>query len=303
MKAIRIARFGGPQVMQMQDVSPPRPEAGDVLIRSMAAGLDPIDHWIREGQYPPVQAHQLPLTLGREVAGIVIHVGAGVSRFKLGDRVFGMTGTDGAFAEYARVPATHLARVPESIDWTHAAAIPLAAHTAWQALVEHGQLKPGQNVLIHGAAGGVGHLAVQFAKLKGARVHAVASSAAQGFLRSLGVHRAIDYQSERFESLCQDIDLVIDLIGGDVQDRSLRVLRPGGRLVSNAPSAGGASHGVIHFTAQPNGAQLTEIASLIERGLIGVQVQKVFDLEQAALALDYLTTRHIAGKIVLRIAA
>jgi NADPH:quinone reductase-like Zn-dependent oxidoreductase len=302
MKAIRIVRFGGPQALQMHDVSTPRPEAGDVLIRTMAAGLDPIDYWIREGRHPPVQAHQLPLTLGREVAGIVTCVGTGVSRFKVGDRVFGMTDTEGGFAEYTRVPALYLAKVPESIDWTHAAALPQAAHTAWQALMEHGQLKPGQNVLIHGAAGGVGHLAVQFAKLKGARVHAVASGAAQSFLRSLGVHRAIDYQSERFENLCQDIDLVIDLIGGDTQARSRQVLRSGGRLVSTAP-AGGDAQGAIRFTPRPDGAELTEIASLIERGLIGVQVQKVFALEQAALALDYLTTRHIAGKIVLRIAA
>lgn len=303
MKAIRIVRFGGPQVMQMQDVGTPQPEVGDVLIRTMAAGLDPIDYWIREGHHPAVQAHQLPLTLGREVAGIVTCVGADASRFKVGDRVFGMTDTEGGFAEYTRVPASYLARVPESIDWTHAAAMPQAAHTAWQALVEHGQLKPGQSVLIHGAAGGVGHLAVQFAKLKGARVYAVASGAAQGFLRSLGVHRAIDYQSERFESLCQDIDLVIDLIGCDTQARSWQVLRQGGRLVSTVPANNDETSGVIHFAPRPDGAQLTEIASLIERGMIGVQVQKVFALEQAALALDYLTTRHIAGKIVLRIAA
>jgi NADPH:quinone reductase-like Zn-dependent oxidoreductase len=278
MKAIRIDTFGGPEVMNVRDVDIPNPAPNEVLVRNLAVGVNPVDFKIRQGQYPEVKQDKLPLTMGREVAGLVEAVGLEVDDFRPGDRVFAMIGADGGYAQYARVPAAHLAIVPSSLDWRHAAGVPLAAHTAWQALVEHGQLEQGQKVLIHGGTGGVGHFAVQFARIK-----------------------------EKFEDICSDFDLVIDLIGGDTQARSWQVLGEGGRLVSTLtmpdahhPQAKGKTG--TRFTARPDGRELAEIAGLIEAGQVIVQIQKVYDLIEAAEALDFIANEHVHGKVVLRVA-
>ena len=306
MKAIRIEQFGGPEVMQFCDVEVPEPLAGEVLVKNFFVGINPVDYKIREGQYPEVKQDKLPLTLGREVAGLVEKVGQGVSDFKKGDRVFAMIGADGGYAEYSRVPAVHLAHIPQSLDWPVAAGVPLAGHTAWQALVEHGQIEQGQKVMIHGGTGGVGHFAVQFAKVKGAQVYATASTDSLPFLRELGADRAIDYKTERFEDICKEFDLVIDLIGGDTQARSWQVLGEGGRLVSTLtmpdtshPQAAGKTG--ARFTAAPRGEELTEIAGLIEAGNVQVYIAKVFELEAAVQALDHLANEHVHGKVVLHI--
>jgi NADPH:quinone reductase-like Zn-dependent oxidoreductase len=304
MKAIVIDRFGGPEVMKVSDISKPEPKDDEVLVKNMAVGVNPVDFKIREGQYPEVKEDKLPLTMGREVAGVIEALGKDVTGFKEGDRVFAMIGADGGYAEYSRVPAAHLALVPFFMDWTHAAGVPLAAHTAWQALVEYGQLEQGQKVLIHGGTGGVGHFAVQFARVKGAEVYATASTESLKFLQELGVDRAIDYKKEKFEELCQDFDLVIDLIGGETQARSWRVLGEGGRLVSTLemPDAGhpeAAGKTGTRFTARPDGIQLAEIAGLLEAGQVRVFIEQTFDLEQAAKALDVIANQHVHGKVVL----
>lgn len=306
MIAIRIDHFGGPETMSVSDVNIPQPEAGEVLVRNLAVGVNPVDYKIREGQYPEVKADKLPLTLGREVAGLIEAVGEGVEGFQVGDRVFAMIGADGGYAQYSRVPAKHLAVIPSSIDWRHAAAIPLAAHTAWQALVEHGHLEHGQKVLIHGGTGGVGHFAVQFARLKGAQVYATASGDSLAFLSKLGVDRAIDYKQERFEDICEDFDLVIDLIGGETQARSWQVLGEGGRLVSTLempdahhPQAQGKTGAV--FITCPDGRELAEIASYVADGQVKVVIAETFELRDAVKALDYIANQHVHGKVVLRV--
>ncbi|MCD5994943.1 NADP-dependent oxidoreductase [Pseudomonas sp. CDFA 602] len=306
MKAIRIEQFGGPEVMQVRDVDTPELQTGEVLVKNFFLGINPVDYKIREGEYPEVKQEKLPLTLGREVAGLIEKVGPGVSTFKEGDRVFGMIGADGGYAEYSRVPAEHLALIPAELDWPAAAGVPLAGHTAWQALVEHGHLEQGQKVLIHGGTGGVGHFAVQFAKVKGAEVYATASTDSLPFLQELGVDRAIDYKTERFEDICKDFDLVIDLIGGETQARSWQVLGEGGRLISTLtmpdahhPQATGKTG--ARFIADPRGEELTEIAGLIAAGNVQVYIARTFELEEAAQALDFLANGHVQGKVVLRV--
>ncbi|WP_431033466.1 NADP-dependent oxidoreductase [Pseudomonas yamanorum] len=306
MNAIRIEQFGGPEVMHLREVEVPEPQAGEVLVRNVFVGINPVDYKIREGQYPEVKLDTLPLTMGREVAGVVDKVGQGVKGFKPGDRVFAMIGADGGYAEYSRVPAEHLALIPESLDWPSAAGVPLAGHTAWQALVEHGQVEQGQKVLIHGGTGGVGHFAVQFAKVKGAEVYATASTDSLPFLREIGVDRAIDYKTERFEDICKDFDVVIDLIGGDTQARSWQVLGEGGRLVSTLtlpdahhPQAAGKTG--TRFTADPRGEELAEIAGLIAAGNVQVYVARTFELEEAKQALNFLADGHVHGKVVLHV--
>lgn len=306
MKAIQIDRFGGPEVMQVRDVDVPEPLENEVLVRNIAVGVNPVDYKIREGQYPEVTEEKLPLTMGREIAGIVEAVGSRVDNFKPGDKVFAMIGADGGYAHYSRVPAAHLARIPASMGWPSAAAVPLAAHTAWQALVEHGQVEQGQKVLIHGGTGGVGHFAVQFARVKGAQVYATASTDSLEFLNDLGLDRAIDYKQEQFDEICHDFDLVIDLIGGETQAKSWKVLGNGGRLVStlempdaNHPDAVGKTG--TRFTARPDGQQLAQIAGLIDAGEVRVFIHKTFALDQAAQALDEIANQHVHGKVVLEI--
>ncbi|WP_122587836.1 NADP-dependent oxidoreductase [Pseudomonas viridiflava] len=306
MKAIRIAAFGGPDEMSVQEVERPQAQPGEVLVKVIMAGINPVDYKIREGEYPEVKEDRLPLTLGREVAGVVVQTGDGVLELNEGDRVFGMIGADGGYAEYARVPAEHLARIPDALDWQTAAGLPLAGHTAWQALVEHGHIEQGHKVLIHGGSGGVGHLAVQFAKVKGAEVYATASAEGLQFLESLGVDRAIDYKTERFEDICKDFDLVIDLIGGETQSRSWQVLGEGGRLVStlempDANHTQAAGKTGTRFIADPRGQELAEMAGYVEAGEVSVVIAETFALEQAREALDYLANEHVHGKVLLRV--
>ncbi len=306
MKAIRIAQFGDSSVMSVADVDVPQAQAGEVLVRVIVAGTNPVDYKIRQGEFPDITEKDLPLTLGREVTGVIEQVGSGVSDFKVGDRVFAMIGADGGFAEFARVPAKHLAKIPKSLSWETAAGLPLAGHTAWQALVTHGSLEAGQKVLIHGGTGGVGHLAVQFAKVKGAEVYATASTDSLTFLKSLGVDRAIDYKKERFEDICKNFDLVIDLIGGETQARSWQVLGEGGRLVStlempDAHHPQAATKTGTRFMAEPNGLELAQIAGLLEAGEVSMVIAKVFEWPEAAKALDYLANEHVHGKVVLRV--
>lgn len=304
MNAARIHQFGSADVIHMESVEIPTPAPDEVLIQVGAASINPVDYKIREGQFPPVQADQLPLTLGRDLAGIVQAVGSGVSNVRKGDAVFSMVGADGSYADYALVKASYVAPVPPKLDFATAASVPLAAQTAWQALFDHGKLQAEQSVLIHGASGGVGHFAVQLAKAAGATVYATASAENLEFLRSLGADLAIDYEAQHFEHICQDIDLVVDLVAGETQERSWAVLREGGRLVSTLSeptSERPEAQGKIgtFFLVEPDGEQLEKIARLIESGQVRPVLSKTFPLEEVAEAQDFLEHSHVKGKVVL----
>ena len=234
MKAIRIHNYGGPEVLQYEDAPRPKPQAGEVLIRVHAAGVNPIDWKVREGHMKDFWPHKFPLILGWDLSGVVEKLGRGVSRFKIGDEVYSLPDPtrNGAYADYIVVRESELALKPNSLHHIRAAAVPLAALTAWQSLFDTAQLQPGQRVLIHAGSGGVGHFAVQLAKWKGAYVFATASTKNQDLLRKLGVDEPIDYTQQRFEDIARNIDIVLDTLGGETQERSWSVLKKGGVLVS-----------------------------------------------------------------------
>jgi NADPH:quinone reductase-like Zn-dependent oxidoreductase len=234
MKAVRIHNYGGPEVLNYEDAPRPQPREGEVLIRVHAAGVNPADWKVREGHLKQFVQHKFPVILGWDLSGVVQKVGHGVSRFKKGDEVFSKpdTSRDGAYAEYVVVRESEIALKPKSLHHVYAAAVPLAGLTAWQALFDVAQLKPRQHVLIHGGSGGVGHLAIQFAKSKGVYVFASASTRNQDLLHRLGVDHPIDHTSQRFEEIARDVDVVLDTIGGETQERSWKMLKKGGILAS-----------------------------------------------------------------------
>ena len=308
MKAVSIYSYGGPEVLVYEDAPRPHPDAGEVLVRVHAAGINPVDWKIREGHLKEMLHHTFPLVLGWDLSGVVESLGTGLTRLKVGDEVFSRPdiARDGAYAEFIVVKESELALKPKSLDHLHAAALPLAGLTGWQTLFEAGGLSAGQRVLIHAAAGGVGHLAVQLAKWKGAHVIGTATAKNHEFLRKLGVDQIIDYHTLRFEEVVQPVDLVLDTIGGDTQERSWKVLKPGGILVSivSPPKAETASaHGVRQafvFT-QPNAAQLAEIAKLVDAEKLKVIVETILPLSDATRGQELSQRGHGKGKIVLRV--
>lgn len=307
MKAIRISRFGGPEVLRLESIPVPRPGEGELLVKVAAAGVNPVDFKIRGGKYPAVKEDKLPFIMGRDVAGTVVEVGHSASGFAEGDGVIAMPGIGrGGYAEYARVKVTEAAKKPESLDVIHAGAVPLAALTAWQGLFTHGHLKNRQRLLVQGGSGGVGHFAIQFAKVTGAHVIATASAAHVDFLRRLGADQVIDYQAERFEKVVDEVDMVFDLIGGEVQDRSWEVLKKGGVLVStlNEPSrqrAAAAGARGMRYTVTESGEDLSAIVQLIDAGKVKPVVTKTYQLQDAAAAQQFLEQEHPEGKVVLSI--
>ncbi|HEY1562232.1 MAG TPA: NADP-dependent oxidoreductase [Caulobacteraceae bacterium] len=309
MKAIRIHEFGDTGVLELEELPEPIPAAGEVLIEVRAASVNPVDYKIREGKYPAVTSEMLPVTLGRDVAGVIAAVGEGATDFETGDEVFAMLPPNrGGFAEWVTAPAEICAAKPVRLDMVQAASVPLAALTAWQGLFTYGGLKAGQRVLIHGASGGVGPFAVQFAKVRGAKVFATASAETRAFVEGLGADRVIDYQAERFEEIVKGADLVYDLVGGETEDRSWQVLERGGTLISTVhqhDAAKAAEAGVTarRYTAQADGGQLREIAKLIDDGKVRVAIDRVYPLDQAAEAERHLENDHVVGKVVLEVAA
>src|SRR2546428_4696917 len=308
MKAIRIHNYGGPEVLHYEGAPRPQPQAGEVLIRVHAAGVNPIDWKVREGHMTDFWPHTFPLILGWDLSGVVEELGRGVSRFKIGDEVYSLPDPtrDGAYADYIVVRQPELALKPNSLHHIRAAAVPLAALTAWQSLFDTAQLQPGQRVLIHVGSGGVGHLAVQLAKWKGAYVFATASTKNQDFLRELDVDEPIDYTQRRFEDAARNIDIVLDTRGRETQERSWSVLKKGGVLVSlvQPPSEEKAKElgvrGAI-IGAQPNGAQLAEIAKIIEAGKLAPVIDRIFPLSEARRAHELSQSAHTHGKIALRV--
>jgi NADPH:quinone reductase-like Zn-dependent oxidoreductase len=308
MKAIRIHNYGGPEVLQYEDAPRPQPQAGEVLIRVHAAGVNPIDWKVREGHMKDFWPHKFPLILGWDLSGVVEELGRGVSRFKIGDEVSSIPDPtrNGAYADYIVVREPELALKPNSLHHIRAAAVPLAALTAWQSLFDTAQLQPGQRVLIHAGSGGVGHFAVQLAKWKGAYVFATASTKNQDLLRELGVDKAIDYTQQRFEDVARNIDIVLDTIGGETQGRSWSALKKGGVLVSlvQPPSEEKAQElGVraAFVAGHPSGAQLAEIAKLIDSGELKPVIDRILPLSEVRRAHELSQSGHTHGKIVLRV--
>lgn len=308
MKAVRIHRYGGIDALSLEDVPKPEPGPGDLLVRVHAAGVNPVDWKIREGHLKVLLRHKLPLTLGWDFSGVVEAVGSGVSGFKPGDEVYGRPDIkrDGAYAEYIAVRAREVARKPTSIDHVRAAAVPLAAITAWQSLFDVAGLAAGQRALIHAAAGGVGHFAIQLAKWKGARVAGTCSRKNEELVRGLGADQVVDYARQRFEDVVEPVDVVLDTLAGEVQRRSWRVLKRRGTLVSITDPLARlkgllrAKRGRFLFI-EPNAAQLSEMTALIDQGRMKPVVETVLPLFEARKAQELSQGGHTRGKIVLKI--
>jgi NADPH:quinone reductase-like Zn-dependent oxidoreductase len=308
MKAVRIHRYGHADTLCYEDVPLPSYGDDDVLIRVHAASVNRIDPVVREGYMTAWFKHTLPLTLGCDVSGTVAAVGAQVTNVIVGDAVYARTDVErnGSYAEYVAVRAADVAPKPTSIDHVQAAAVPHAALTAWQALLQVAELEPGQTVLLHAAAGGVGHFAVQIAKWRGAHVIGTASGKNLDFLRELGVDTVIDYTTTRFEDVAYDVDVVLDTIGAETQQRSWQTLRRGGMMTSlvDFPSEEiAAGRGVRQrmIGTQANAEQLAQIGNLIDAGHLRPTVSHILPLDQVAEAHSLIEARHTRGKIVLRI--
>jgi len=305
MKAIRIHEFGGPEVLKYEDVPEPHPGPSEIRIRIIAAGVNPIDWKMRRGL---IGEMPLPMTIGLDVAGIVDAVGEGEVFFQPEEEVFAKVSIgQGGYAEYTVVNSTQVARKPESIGFIESAAIPTAGLAAWQSLFDIAELEKEQSVLIHGAAGGVGTFAVQFARWKGAYVIGTASAGNAQFLKSIGADEVIDYRNQRFEDLVSNLDVVLDTIGGDTFERSWGVLKPGGFLVTTVasiPEGDPEKYGVRAKTlmTQPDGKELAQIAAIIDERQIKPIVTTVLPLTDAQKAHEISESRHARGKIVLRVA-
>ena len=308
MKAIRIHSYGGPEVLLYEEAPRPQVRKGEVLIRVHAAGVNPVDCKVRAGELKEVVQHKFPLIPGWDVSGVVEQVGPGVSRFKAGDEVFGMADVSrgGAYAEYIALREAALAVKPKSLYHVCAAAVPLSALTAWRSLFDAGHLRSGQRILIHGGSDGVSHFAVQLAKCKGAHVLATASTENRELLRKLGASETIDYTTQKFEDVAHKIDIVLDTIGGETQERSWLVLNKGGVLISLVqppPEEKANEFGVrgIMCSVQPDGAQLSKIAKLIDSAKLRPTIDRILPLSEARRAHELSQNGHVHGKIVLRV--
>lgn len=333
MKAIRQHEFGGPSVLHYEDAPVPEVKPGEVLVQVHAIGMNPPDWYLRDGykSLPPEWQPEgsFPFILGTDISGVVERVADGVKDFSIGDEVYGMVrfpegafGESQAYAEYVSIPVTQIALKPKGIDHIHAAAAPMSLLTAWQFMIDLGHnvqnpLQPnkhepvpleGKTVLVNGAGGGVGHFAVQIAKWKGAKVIAVASGNQEEFLRDLGADEFIDYTKINAHEVISGIDLVIDSVGGPTTGRFLRTLKPGGALFPIFPLGFDGTDeakklGVIVSATQvrSNGAQLAEVARLLNDGTLRIAIDSIFSLADAHKAHERAALGHIQGKIVLKV--
>ena len=309
MNAVHIHDYGGVDVLHYEDAPRPTPSAGEVLIRVIATTVNPFDCAVRSGYMGSYFNYTFPLILGTDVSGIVEEVGPGVTDFSPGDEVYTRAGVfrDGSYAEYVLAIAADVAVKPKSLDHIHAAALPHVTLTAWQGLIEYADLSEGQTILIHAAAGGVGHIATQLAKWRGAKVIGTASIN-MPFLEELGVDQPINYTETAFEDVASDVDVVLDLMGGETQQRSWQVLKPGGMLLSTVqpPSQEmAASLGVQQHmigSAPPIRKTLTKVAELVEAGKLMPFVSTVLPLSEIRKAHEMVEGRHTRGKLVLQVA-
>jgi len=306
MNAIVVHEYGGPEVLKYEDALRPEPKNDEILIRTMSAGVNPVDAAIRAGRF---RIGQLPFIPGMDVAGVVEKAGANVTKFKAGDPVYAYLSfqEQGGYAEFTIAKENETALKPKGISFEQAAAVPLAATTAWQALIDTAGLKAGQTVLIHGGSGGVGHFAIQIAKARGAKVIATASAPNQDLLKQLGVDQPIDYTKTKFEDVVKNVDVVLEATRSDSMSRSYGVVKKGGFIVSITGPTDQAQldqHGLRgqSIMAHPEAKVLEELTKLIEAKKLTPLVSQVFPLAEAAKAQQQIETRHTRGKIVLKVA-
>ena len=307
MKAVVAHQYGGPEVLKFEEVSRPEPKENEALVRVIASGVNPADPLTLSGKYAREFGTHLPLIPGYDIAWIVEKTGVKVTKLKAGDAIYGYPTFGGGWAEYVAVTEGEVAAKPASLSFTEAAAVPMGALTAWQALVDTAQLRAGQTILIHGGSGGVGSFAVQIAKARGARVIATASTANQDLLKQLGADVAVDYTKTRFEEIAKDTDAVLDPVGKETLARSYDVVKKGGivmSLVARPEPVELEKRGIrgAAISVHPDAEDLAEIARLIDAGKIKPIVTEVLPLSQAVAAQRQAATHHTRGKIVLRIA-
>ena len=311
MKAIVLTHAGSARNLQPADIDKPSPQPDEVLIEVKAISINPVDAKTRSGSalYDKLTSHQ-PLVLGWDVSGVVAEVGSEVREFAVGDAVFGMVNFPGygqAYAEYVSAPATHLAHKPENITHEEAAAATLAALTAWQVLVHHAQVQPGQKVLVHAASGGVGHYAVQMAKHLGTQVIGTSSAANRDFVLSLGADEHIDYKSQVLKDVVSEVDFVLDTIGGDNIDRSLEVMKSGATIIciptSHCQGVQEKAHAKgmrgYNTMVESQGEDMKQLADMLEKGIIKSHVSHTFSLDQMPLAHEQIETGHTVGKVII----
>lgn len=313
MKAIILDAFGGADNLVMQQLPLPSIQPNEVLVQVKAISINPVDVKTRTGRGMAGRLKDIhPLILGWDISGIVAEVGAGVTQFKKGDAVFGMVNFPGhgkAYAEYVAAPAHHLAVKPANTSHEEAAAATLAALTAWQVLTTHATVQPGARVLVHAAAGGVGHYAVQMARHLGAYVIGTASAANRDFVLGLGAQEHIDYHATPFEEVVSNIDLVFDAVGGELITRSIDVIKPGGTLISiptavpEADKAKAAQKGITadFKLVQSSGDDMQQVARLLEQGIVQSHVSAVFPFEAMRAAHASLETGRTRGKLVIKV--
>lgn len=304
MRAIRLPDYGGPETLQLENVDKPPIKSNQVLVRVRSAAVNPVDYKIASGMRKNVFPIQLPWIPGKDFAGVIEDVASDVKNFSKGQEVFGTA--SGAYAEYLSSSIDTIALKPKNLSFDEVASLPVAGLTAWQCLFEHGHLEAGQTVLIHGGAGGVGNFAVQLAHWKGARVITTGSENNLEYLRSLGADEVIDYQKTPFETVAKNVDLVVDLIGGDTQKRSFQVIKPGGYLISTLeqPSEEEAKKYQIHASSmRVNSTKegLDALAKVVAEGKVKVYISKKFPLEKVKEAWEEIISGHSRGKIVLEI--
>lgn len=311
MKAAQIKKYGGSEVVEINNNAPkPAVSEGHLLIEVHAAGINPVDWKIREGYMAQMIPLKFPATLGGDFSGVVVEVGGGVSGFKKGDEVYGQAGAlrggSGSFAEFVLADIKVTARKPKNIDHVEAAALPLTGVSAWQALVDHIGLSRGKKILIHGGAGGIGTVAIQLAKHLAAYVATTAGAKDMQYVQELGADEVIDYKNQSFQDMLKNFDAVFDTVGGDTYEKSFKVLRKGGIIVSmleqpNQKLMNQFGVNAIGQFTQVNSERLSRVAELAEKRVIKVHVDKTYPLEQAGEALEFLQTGHPRGKLVLKI--
>lgn len=303
MKAIQIKEYGDESVLDYTDVNRPEPKSDEILVKIEAAAVNPVDIKIRNGKGRE-WGMKLPLILGADFAGTVEEIGSEIKKYKQGDEVYGKI-VIGCYAQYVIVKEDELSLKPKNLDFDNAASIPMGALTAYQAIFDTANLKSGQKILVHGASGGVGEMAVQLAKAKGAYVIASASGSNENFVRSIGADEFIDYKTVNFEDKVKDMDVVFDPVGGETNKKSYQVLKKGGFLVSLVQAADEELMKKYQVTAKvmmsrPNPAQLAEITKLVEEGKLKTRVNQIFPLSEAAKAQKASEEGHVKGKIILK---
>jgi NADPH:quinone reductase-like Zn-dependent oxidoreductase len=307
MKAVVAHEYGTPEVLKFEDFPRPEPNENQALVRVIASGVNPADPLTLSGKYAREFGSHLPLIPGYDIAGVVEKTGANVTKLKAGDAVYGYPTFGGGWADYVTVTEGEVAAKPKSLNFVEAAAVPMGALTAWQALVDTAQLQPGQVILIHGGSGGVGSFAIQIAKARGARVIATASTANQDLLKQLGADVAIDYTKTKFEDVARDVDAVLDPVGKDTLARSYGVVKKGGivmSLVARPDPTEIKKRGIrgAAISVHPDAEDLAEIAHLVDAGKVKPVVTQVLPLSEAIAAQRQAATHHTRGKVVLRIA-